>query len=271
MKSYLKFLSRNRLYTAIEFIGLAVSLSFVILIGSYVWQQYAVLRENPIREQVYIPGTASFPALTYGFPDAIGGIPEIESVSRLIESSAHPVIGGQQVEAEGAGVEPEFFEIVPQLRFVEGSADVLRAQANVILSESFAHRYGISTGDVLEISGNSYNVAAILGDNKGSVIKNYDIYRNAAIFKDSFAPFDNYGSTVCLLKVRPGTDRKVLYDKLEAICKEVYPGIYGHSFFERLELTRFDELFFKDTDGNFNHGDKKTLRVLMLVGLPPIV
>ncbi len=29
MKSYLKFLSRNKLYTAIEFIGLAVSLAFV--------------------------------------------------------------------------------------------------------------------------------------------------------------------------------------------------------------------------------------------------
>ena len=42
MKSYLKFLSRNKLYTAIEFVGLAVSLAFVILIGSFVWQQYAV-------------------------------------------------------------------------------------------------------------------------------------------------------------------------------------------------------------------------------------
>ena len=36
MKSFLKFLSRNKLYTAIEAVGLAVSLAFVILIGSYV-------------------------------------------------------------------------------------------------------------------------------------------------------------------------------------------------------------------------------------------
>ena len=51
MKSYLKFLSRNKLYTAIEFIGLAVSLAFVIIIGSYVWQQFAVTREHPDREK----------------------------------------------------------------------------------------------------------------------------------------------------------------------------------------------------------------------------
>lgn len=31
MNSYLKFLSRNKLYTAIESVGLAVSLDFVIL------------------------------------------------------------------------------------------------------------------------------------------------------------------------------------------------------------------------------------------------
>ena len=37
MKSYLRFLSRNKLYTAIEFIGLSVSLAFAIMVGSYAW------------------------------------------------------------------------------------------------------------------------------------------------------------------------------------------------------------------------------------------
>jgi len=34
MKSYLRFLSRNKLYTAIEVVGLSVALAFVLLIGS---------------------------------------------------------------------------------------------------------------------------------------------------------------------------------------------------------------------------------------------
>ena len=45
MKSYLKFLSRNKLYTAIEAVGLVVSLAFVIIIACYTWQQFAVTRE----------------------------------------------------------------------------------------------------------------------------------------------------------------------------------------------------------------------------------
>ncbi len=267
MKSYLKFLSRNKLYTAIEAVGLAISLAFVIIIGSYVWQQYAVTRENPDRERIYVPGLPMFPALTYGFPDAIGDIPEIESVSRMCNVGVHPVIEGEQMEAESAGVEPAFFEICPEFRFVEGAADVLSAPSHVILTASFAGKHDLSVGETLEISGDSYIVGAILEDLKGTVIKPYDIFMNAAIYKDNWQPFDNYGSTVTLVKVRPGTDRNVLYEKLEAVCKDVYSSIYGQAFFEHLELSRYDELFFKDTGGFFRQGDKGTLRVLMLVGL----
>lgn len=260
-------MSRNKLYTAIEAVGLAVSLAFVIIIGSYVWQQYAVTWENPDRERVYVPGTPGFPALTYGFPDAIGDIPEIESVSRMCNVVVHPVIRGENTEAESVGVEPEFFEICPQFRFVEGSADVLSVPNNAILSASFARKHNLSVGEALDITGSSYVVGAILEDLKGTVIKPYDIFLNAAVYKDEWQPFDNYGSTVTLIKVRPETDRKELYDKLESVCKDVYSSIYGQAFFEHLELSRYDELFFKETEGFFRHGDKATLRILMLVGL----
>jgi len=49
MESYLKFLSRNKLYTAIEAVGLAVSLAFVILIGS-LWQTLKAAKTNPATE-----------------------------------------------------------------------------------------------------------------------------------------------------------------------------------------------------------------------------
>ena len=267
MKSYLKFLSRNKLYTAIEAVGLAVSLAFVIIIGSYVWQQFAVTREHPDRERIYVPGMPDFPALTYGFPDVIADLPEIEAVSRLCAVRVYPVIRGESVEAESAGVEPTFFEICPQFRFVEGSADVLSAPSNIIITASFAGKHNLSVGDALEISEGSYVVGAILEDLNGTVIKPYEIFRNASVYKDNWQLFDNFGSTTIFIKARPGTDREELYDKLESVCKRVYPDIYGQSFFGALELSRYDELFFAETDGIFRHGDKGTLRVLSLVGL----
>ena len=42
LKSFLKFLSRNKLYTVINVVGLSVSLMFVILIGIYVVQELSV-------------------------------------------------------------------------------------------------------------------------------------------------------------------------------------------------------------------------------------
>ena len=65
MKSYLKFLSRNKLYTAIEAVGLTVSLAFVILIGSYVVQQFQVAHDNPDWNRIYSTGTNEFAALGY--------------------------------------------------------------------------------------------------------------------------------------------------------------------------------------------------------------
>ena len=53
MKSYLKFLSRNKLYTAIEAVGLILSLAFVLLTGHFVWQQRQMTRNVPDYEDVY--------------------------------------------------------------------------------------------------------------------------------------------------------------------------------------------------------------------------
>ena len=53
MKSYLKFLSRNKLYTAIEAAGLIVSLAFVVVIFCYAWQQISITREAPYHKRLY--------------------------------------------------------------------------------------------------------------------------------------------------------------------------------------------------------------------------
>ena len=264
MKSYFKFLSRNKLYTAIEFFGLAVSLAFVIIIGSYVWQQYAVTRENSDGDRIYLPGLPDAVGLTYGFPDVVSGLPEIEAVSRM--SIVAPTYGKGEVLYGGA-VDRTFFDLFPEYRFPEGSADAISSRSGAIVSESFARKNGLALGDKLELGQMQYSIGGIFKDLEGTVFQSFEVFLPTENYKDSWQPFDNFGTTVTFLKVRPGTDRDDLYDKLEAVCKEVYPDMYGQMFFDHLELLRFDELFFKSTDIKFRHGDLKTIRVLLLVGL----
>ena len=64
----------------------------------------------------------------------------------------------------------------------------------------------------------------------------------------------------------------MIYDKVEAVCKEIYPDMYGQAFFERLDMTRFDHLFFKDfgePNDQLKHGDIKTLKLLVKQSVQP--
>jgi len=57
MKSYFRFLSRNKLYTLINIAGLVVSLMFVILLGDYTWRQYSIDSWHKNADRIYLTGS----------------------------------------------------------------------------------------------------------------------------------------------------------------------------------------------------------------------
>jgi len=273
MKSYLKFLSRNKLYTAIETVGLVVSLAFVIIIGSYVWQQYSITRESSDRKDIYTFGTPNCTGLTYAFPDELlARVPEVEAAVRYCGCQTTVAqMGDEYVPVNAVAVEKEFFTMFPHLgRFVEGGPECLDAPSNVIVCETFARQHDLKSGQSIRMDGEEYLIAGIIKDFENTIFKNSDLIVNVRHSANRFAidkPYDGYGMTITFAKIVKGTDPQVFYDKLEKVCKEIYP-IYGHvGFFERLEMTRFDQLFFNDNGYEFNHGDLKTLKLLALVGL----
>ncbi len=56
MKSYFKFLSRNKAYTFINVAGLVVSLMFIILMGDYTWRQYSIDSWHKNADRIYLTG-----------------------------------------------------------------------------------------------------------------------------------------------------------------------------------------------------------------------
>ena len=275
MKSYLKFLSRNKLYTVIEAVGLAVSLAFVILIGSYAWQQWAVTRENPDRESIYNFGMPDYPGLTYGFSDAVmQQVPEAQLAVRYAHNMLLRVgIGDEKIEVyDVTAVGSDFFKMFPYYRFVEGGPEAFDDVSNIVVSESFARAHDLKVGQAVSINEEDRTVAGILENLHGTLFKDADIWGcekdpkvNGSALSD---PYDHFGSAIVFVKFVPGTDPAVIYDKVEQVCKTIYPDIYGRSFFEKLDMTRLDKMFFKKFDSNsLRHGDTDTLRLLALVGL----
>ncbi len=276
MSSYLKFLSRNKLYTAIEMVGLAVSLAFVIIIGSYVWQQYSITRESPDRKNIYCFGMPGYLGSTYAFVDEVKDrVPEVELATRYCIEANPPIviINDEEIEASLTAVSKEFFTMFPYLKFVEGGPEGIEAPMNVIVSESFAQKYDLKVGETLDLILNKYVIIGIIEDFQNTVLKTTDLIVNEHDFLNKSAwdtPYDRFGSTIPFIKFKEGTDPQVIYDKVEAVCKEIYPDMYGQAFFERLDMTRFDHLFFKDfgePNDQLKHGDIKTLKLLALVGL----
>ena len=275
MNSYLNFLSRNKLYTAIEAVGLAVSLAFVIIIGSYVVQQFEVKYENPNWRDVYTfamveDGQPDQLGLTYTFTDAIKeAAPEVEMAGRLslVDYLAFPDEGILQTKIVTA--DRHFFELFPNLKFVDGGPDVLSDAGNMIVSEEFAHKSGLKVGDSWKLGKDSFTVAAIMRDWKSTLFDYADVVLSIDGPVKAFSdPNDQFGSVCTFVKLRPGADRNVLEEKAVAVCKSLYE-FYGSSFLQGVRIYRLDELIFGDAQsgtfvsGNIAHSDKRTLDLLL--------
>ena len=87
MKSYFKFLSRNKAYTFINIAGLVVSLMFIILLGDYAWRQYSIDTWHKNADRICLIGSQETFAL---WPEAAVQIknmcPEIEQKCCVMSS-----------------------------------------------------------------------------------------------------------------------------------------------------------------------------------------
>ncbi|MBP5334724.1 MAG: FtsX-like permease family protein [Bacteroidales bacterium] len=274
MKSFLKFLSRNKLYTAIEAVGLAVSLAFVILIGSYVVQQYQMAHENPDWDRIYVPGNDSYAGLGYWDKEEIEmTFPEVEKVTRmtLLQCSAVEY-GGQLcpgVATWGWEVDPEFFDIYSYLKWEAGSPAMFEIKDAVVLSERMAMHlarqsgadnpdpFGSLIGESLKVGDNSYQIVGVVNIPENSILPQMDLMANIASNHRATdgKNFNSIGNVTTLCRVRKGTDRTVFEKKLHELIVKNYSPVWGDQV-QGWKIWRSDELFW--TPGIANNGTNKT-------------
>ena len=212
MSSYIKFLSRNKLYTVIEAIGLIVSIAFVILIGNYVYQQYSVAYGNPYRNRVYAIGNQDYMSLSWWdkavFEDKL---PEAETVARISGSDYDGYITFGDEQPVGAVIteaDPEIFELFPSLTLLEGSMDEYRLKGHCLISESLANRAfnGDAVGKPIRITYFDDKiesmVCGIFKDTPNSMMPNSDVLLNPKFNTlPNQKPFSSIGQYMTLIKV----------------------------------------------------------------------
>ena len=275
MKSYLKFLSRNKLYTAIEAVGLIVSLAFVIIIFCYTWQQMAITREAPDYKRLY--------ALTGGqeYINAWPGelavvqdrVPDVESAGRINQYVSAVMFNGQQAPGNPTvyEIDQEMFEFLPQT-FLVGDANVLHDKNQVILGESFAKKISpdmdpVGKTIILTGRGDTCVVGGILRVPERSILKESDIYRS---FREPDAPVATgfvIPVDLVLLRLREGADHQATRTLIDTVITREFARMYSKNKPEHSMTIPFKDLYFQKGDNVTKRGNSTLVYVLIAVGL----
>lgn len=113
MKSYFKFLSRNRLYSAVEILGLSIALGFVVLLMAYAKTEFSVGSRQPDADKIYAIGMGDCVGMTLGTGEELfPGIPEIKSWTRIYDYGKIDITIGEDYHvAQAAVIDTNFLKI----------------------------------------------------------------------------------------------------------------------------------------------------------------
>lgn len=280
IKSFLKFLSKNKAYTAIDVFGLSVSLMFVILIAVYVERELNIDKQQVNYDRIYAIGCEHFLGTAVPVPYWLEErYPEIERVCPVITDQGKGMqvfYGEKKYKADVVYADSTFFDMF-SFKVLDGSRDQLMKSAyDAVISESFANKAFPGEnpiGKSLRISDStSVTVTSVMEDINRSVIPYIDVLLriervgefNNGLTKTSA---NNAGSTIGFLQLKPGADLKARTDDILAFFKERF-WLYKRDFAKELRIVSIPEMYFgKWQYTGLNSGDRSFSLVLMSVGI----
>ncbi|MBR5176454.1 MAG: ABC transporter permease [Bacteroidales bacterium] len=273
MKSFLKFLSRNKLYTVIEAVGLAVSLAFVILIGSYVVQQYEVAHESPNWKRTFVLGSDEFLGLTYWDKEELEmNIPEVEAATH-VAMLWQPVIQKGEEAFQGSGFETDadYFSVFPEYRLLEGSLEDFVGKDAILISESFSRKVGVSIGETLKVDKEDRTIKGIFADFGRAFFMPADIITNitATWAVDQGKQFNSIGNYTTWFRAREDANLEDVQAKVEDLLHKNYDSSWGAERVDTWSAYRMDKAFFftGSSNGLTRTGNFQMLRLLTVVVL----
>ena len=285
MKSYLKFLSRNKLYTAIEAVGLIVSLALVIIIGLSVWDQVHIARTVPGGQNLYLLGAKGDPSIEYRNAAELKAIPELQDIAAFQWTRLTVEAGNMNQQVPILMADAPFLDMLG-VEVLSGAPEALRAGQGVAMTQSAVKRmfpdddpvgktialgaegfesYGENTRDLVE-------VVAVLEDPAWSILNEYDIFlpfeshlrASKEIMESNFREKGSGFTVHAFATMTPDVD-------LEAFS-EKYLQLAGYHLNkedkEGLMATPFRDLYFSSLRvSGIKQGNRLYLYVLIILGL----
>jgi len=295
MKSYFKFLSRNKAYTFINIAGLVVSLMFIILLGDYAWRQYSIDTWHKNADRICLVGSQETFAL---WPEAVKHIkdmcPEVEEKCCVMSAKCKIRYHQQEVKDDDKGtgsvllVDSTFFQFFDFELEAGDRLTALDAPDKCVITERLAKRlFGDKDpiGEPLRIMGDRevdpsntiydstlvYTVSAVAKNldytalpNETQVIASMERYPQIAGYKFESYSYAIGSSGACkgFFMLRPGMTLDSKRKTIEDYIAQNFPPVFGDY---KVSITSLkDMMFASQNDGRgLLKGDKTRLRIML--------
>ena len=234
MKSYLRFLGRNKLYTAIEVVGLSLALAFIIPLVNVLADKYERTHAHERWDDIYVVAYMGNMWTDVNFCDYLmEQMPEVEMAASAIIN-------------DRMAVGKDFFEFFP-FEFIEGDESFLDLRNNIAVSDKFAAMIadGSAIGKSVMIEGNEYTVAAVFKSGRNDILKECSILENIAPYKELHLN-GGQASGLTFIRLGDGHDRKEAQAKILEYADRYNEGSDNYFKMKEMgvarELIRYDEL-----------------------------
>ena len=295
MKSYFRFLSRNKLYTLINVVGLVVSLMFIILLGDYTWRQFTIDSWHKQADRIVLLGNQDN---FFMWPQVGGEIkamcPEVEQTCCVMSQSGKIKYGDRVIE-DGDDkstimlADSTFFRIF-DYELTQGNRHfALDKPDKCVITEHLAHRlFGDKNpiGESVQITGERhvrighedpydstlvYTVSAVAKNfdhtvlpNETQIIVNMERYPQVMGYKleNYTAAYGPHGCSKVFLMLHPGTN---LESKKAVITDYMSKNYYGKWEDNPLTFTPLKDVMFapQNNGAGMQKGDKSRLHILL--------
>lgn len=288
-RSFFHFLGRNRLYTFINLLGLAISLMFVILIADYTMRGVLCDDFHTKADRIrVIHHEGGFGSGYYLQQYLLERYPEIEMTCAVSAGDSDFVKVGndEKLNVKVLYADSTFFRMF-DFELLSGDREqAFATRSNVILSESFARKVFGSfnpLGQPLrflddegedgesDAQARTYVVSGIMRDIDRSVIPKADILVRAErlpeINGSHNKTMDNAGSMATFLLVHEQADIDAKIPDMLDYFKEIY-WLYSGNVYQKVLLTPLRKIYFADAGAYpvLTHGNWGFVSILFAVG-----
>ena len=283
MKSFWNFLKKNKLYGAINLVGLTVSMAFVLLLAAYVQRQLTTDSFQENADRIFVIANEETINAGYWLDKHLkNNFPEIEKgccVANMSSASAF-TIEGELVYGSTMAVDSTFFEIFSYDLASGNKADWRISWDRCMLREEFANaHFGDKdpVGQTITLSamgGIPLTVCGVYEDFGNSVINTPDVLlRGEMMPKANSAHNEEMGNAaggVCFVMTYPGADLRAKQGELLNWLEENF-WVYK-SRYDKVRIIPLKDIYFlndgtHDWTGTLQFGSKNFVNLLLAMCL----